>query len=121
MSEVIVRNRQELDVAMKSKSELITIEGDLAKKLQKAKKISKLSKAGLAILTATLGVAAVTAPVTGGISLLAAAPVAAITGVEIAAIIAASALGIALVLAIFKEYDEVSYNDGKLKLKRKKE
>ena len=107
MSEVIVRNRQELDVAMKSKSELITIEGDLAKKLQKAKKISKLSKAGLAILTATLGVAA--------------APVAAITGVEIAAIIAASALGIALVLAIFKEYDEVSYNDGKLKLKRKKE
>jgi len=120
MSEITVRNRQELDSAMKNKIDVIIVEGELAKKLKQAKKISKLSKAGLAILTATIGAAAIAAPVTGGLSFFAAAPVAAITGVEIAAIITASALGIALVIAVFKEYEEISFDNGKLKMKRKR-
>lgn len=41
----------------------------------------------------------------------AAASAAALTGLEIAAIITASSIGIALILAIFKDYEEVGYSE----------
>ncbi|SEM49259.1 hypothetical protein SAMN04487857_102269 [Pseudomonas sp. ok272] len=49
----------------------------------------------------------------------AAAPVAALTGFEIAAIIAAASLGLGLIIALFKDYEEVSCEPGKLVLKKK--
>lgn len=58
-------------------------------------------------------------PLTGGLSMFAAAPVAALTGLEIAAIIAAASVGLALIIALFKDYEEVSYDAGKLVLKKR--
>lgn len=91
----------------------------MANKLKKASKIMKLSKVGLGVLVSVLGVGVATAPLTGGISAFAAAPVAAMTGVEIAAIIAASAIGVSLIIATFKDYEEISFEEGKLILRKK--
>ena len=120
MNSVNVTTKIELEAAMRNGNQEIIVIGNLANKLKKAKNISKLSKVGLGILTGVLGVAAITAPITGGLSFLSAVPVAALTGIEIAAIITASTLGIALVIAIFKGYDEVEFSDGKLILRKKK-
>lgn len=114
-----VSTREELKAAQEAKAEETVVVGELAGKLKKAKKVAFLGKVAMGALVATLGAATLTAPVTGGLSYFAAAPVAALTGMEIAAIIAASALGIALVIAVFKDYDEISYENGKITLKRK--
>lgn len=114
-----VRTKEELKTAQQAGALEIIVIGELAGKLKKAKKIALLGSVGLGVLATTLGVATFTAPVTGGLSYFVAAPVAVLTGVEIAAIIAASAMGIALVLAVFKGYDEVSFEPGKMVLKKK--
>jgi len=120
METVIVTTKEELKKAQEQKVDEIIVNGDLANKLKKAKQITKLGATGLAILTAALGVGIVAAPVTGGLSMFAAAPVAALTGLEIAAIITASALGIALIIAIFKDYEEISFENGKMTLRKKR-
>jgi hypothetical protein len=119
MQSTSVSTLKQLKCAKENNFDEIIVKGDLANKLKKAKKITTLGTVGLGILTATLGAATIAAPVTGGISYLAAAPVAVMTGVEIAAIIAASALGITLVLALFMGYEEISFRDGQLILKKK--
>lgn len=116
----IVRTKEELKAAKENKVAEIVVVGELAQKLKKAKKIAVLGSASIAALTVALGVATVTAPVTGGLSYLAAAPVAALTGAEVAAIIAVSTVGLALVLAVYKDYEEISYESGKLVLKKKR-
>ena len=120
MNSIKVSTKEELQSAQKSGLHEIIVVGELANKLKKAKKVSKISKAGLAVLTVTLGGAAIVAPVTGGLSMFAAAPAAALTGVEIAAIISASFLGIGLVIAIFKGYEEIEYSNGRLVLRKKR-
>lgn len=55
----------------------------------------------------------------GGLSVVAAAPVAALTVLEIAAIIAAASVGLALLIAVFKDYEEISYDNGKLVIKKR--
>jgi hypothetical protein len=119
----IVRTREELKVAQESGVPEITVIGDLAEKLKKAKKVAGLGGAALATLGAAIGIATVTAPATGGLSYVAfatsAAPVAAMTGLEIAAIIYAAFLGIGLLIALFKDYEEISFEDGKMILKKK--
>jgi len=122
MREITVTTRSELEKAKNNKFEIITVQGELANKLHKAKKITTLSKAGLGILGVAIGGAAIAAPFTGGLSFAAAAPVAVATGASIPAIIGASAVGLALVLAIFKNYEEVEFDAsrGYLRLKRSK-
>ena len=44
-------------------------------------------------------------PVSGGLSTLAVAPVAALSGFEISAIIIAAAIGLAIVMAVYKNYN----------------
>lgn len=117
--ETVVRTKEELEQAKKSGVATILVKGELADKLEKSKKVAKLSGAGLAVLTAALGVATVTAPVTGGLSYFAAAPVAALTGVEIAAIIAAASVGVGLIIALFLDYEEIEYSEGVLKLRKR--
>ncbi|MEH6957243.1 hypothetical protein [Neobacillus drentensis] len=109
---------KQLKYAKENNFDEIIVNGDLAKKLKKAKKIATLGAVGLGILTATLGAATIAAPVTGGISYFAAAPVAALTGMDIAAIIAASTIGIGLIIALFMGYEEISVGD-KLVLRKK--
>jgi len=117
MTQRIVYTREELKKAKEQKIDNIVIKGELANKLHKAKKIAKLSTATIGIIIAALGAA----PITGGISTFAVAPVAALTGMEIAAIIAAASVGISLIVAVFKNYDIVKYKDGELILERNKD
>ncbi|HAS0861466.1 TPA: hypothetical protein I3314_001538 [Enterobacter hormaechei subsp. xiangfangensis] len=116
MTEVIVRTKDELERAKANKAQYITIEGELATKVKRGKTVAKASGVSLALLTAALAAT----PFTGGMSALAAAPIAAMSGFEIAAIIAAASIGITLIIAIFKDYEEIEAGDGKLKLKRRK-
>ncbi|HEE9764884.1 TPA: hypothetical protein R8F97_005891 [Pseudomonas putida] len=115
MTVVTVTTKDELDKARKSGVEKIVIQGDLADKVKRGKKIAFAGS----ITIAALGAALAAAPMTGGLSFFAAAPVAALTGLEIAAIIAAASIGIALIIAVFKDYEEISYESGKLVLKKK--
>lgn len=116
---MVVKSSEELEAAKKRGDKEIIIEGELANKLKRSKNLSMVGAGTLAVVTAVLGVATVSAPFTGGVSYLAAAPVAALTGLEIAAIIAATSVGLALVLAVYKDYEEVSFSDGRLVLRKK--
>lgn len=111
----IVRTKAELERAKTDGVDRIVVKGELADKLKKTKKVAKLSGATLAVLVA----AGAAVPFTGGVSFLVAAPAAALTGLEIAAIVAALTLGVALILAVYKDYEEIEYQDGHLVLRRK--
>lgn len=115
MSVVTVRTKDELAKARKSGVEQIVVQGVLADKVKRGKKIALAGSITVAALAAALAAT----PMTGGLSFLAAAPVAALTGLEIAAIIAAASIGLALIIALFKDYEEISYENGKLVLKKK--
>jgi NADH:ubiquinone oxidoreductase subunit K len=115
MNVVTVRTKDELATARKSGVEQIVVQGALADKVKRGKKIALAGS----ITIAALGAALAVTPMTGGLSMLAAAPVAALTGLEIAAIIAAASIGLALIIAVFKDYEEISYENGKLVLKKK--
>ena len=119
MQTITVTTKYELKKAQEEKIENIIVSGKLADTLKKAKQITKLSATGFGILTAALGVGTVTAPITGGLSMIIAAPVAALTGLEIVAIITATTLGIALIIALFKDYEEISFEKGKMTLKKR--
>lgn len=116
MNQIVVRTKAELERAKDAKAEIIIIEGDLANKVKRGKTVAKASGVSLALITAALAAT----PFTGGMSMLAAAPVAAMSGFEIAAIIAAASIGLTLLIAIFKDYEEIEAGDGKIKLKRRK-
>ena len=114
-----VETKQELDAARAQGVRDIVVLGALADKLHRSRTIAKLSAASLAALAAVVGVAVVTGPETLGLSMFAASGVAAMTGVEIAAIITASSLGLALVVAIWKGYESIGYEAGRLELRRR--
>lgn len=106
MSEaVIVKTKEELEKAIKEKVPKIIIEGELAEKVNTALKIKKASKTTVAILSAAIA----TIPFTGGISLPLVGGIAALTGLEIALILAIIFLGITLVMIIAREYKRVSF------------
>ncbi|WP_273837671.1 hypothetical protein [Providencia rettgeri] len=120
MSEVIVKTKDELERAKNNKAEYILIKGELATKVKRGKTVAKASGITLTLISAALATALATAPVTGGLSFAAAAPIAAMSGFEIAAIIAAASIGISLLVAVFKDYEEIEASNGTLKLKRRK-
>ena len=115
MTPKIVSTKEELKSAKEQGITEIIVSGKLANDLKKSKKIALAGTVTIGILTAALAAT----PFTGGITAFAAAPVAALTGVEIVAIIAAASIGLALIIAVYKEYDEVSYENGKLVLRKK--
>lgn len=120
---IIVRTKEELKKAIDLKYTEIIAKGDLAKKLKKSKSITKLSTKTLKILTVALGAGVLASPLTGGtslgVSLASLVPISTLTGIEVAAIVASSFLGIALIIAVFKEYEEIEYSKGKLVLRKK--
>lgn len=122
---IIVKTKEQLKKAMDLKYTEIIAEGDLAKKLKKSKSITKLSAKTLKILTVALGAGVLASPLTGGtslgVSLASLVPISALTGLEVAAIVASSFLGVALIIAVFKEYEEIEYSKGKLVLRKKVE
>ncbi len=119
MKSITVKTRDELLKAKNENYDEIILVGAIANNLKKSKKITTLGKGALGVLTATFGAATVIAPTTGGLSYAVLAPVAFLTGLEIVAIIAALSIGIALILAIFKGYEEISYKPDKLVLRKK--
>ena len=116
---VVVYTPEELAQATKNGAERIVVKGDLAQKLSTAfKGLRTLSTRSLNALALVLSGAALFAPFTGGVSLGAAGTVmgtvgAALTATAIAAI---SAIGLALVVAVFKGYEEVRFGNSSLEL-----
>ncbi|MGI5923153.1 MAG: hypothetical protein ACOX9E_04340 [Lentisphaeria bacterium] len=123
MSSVTVTTKQELKAAMKKKINEIIVIGDLADKLVRARKIARLSAASIALITTAVAGSAALAPVTGGASFgvgaLGFAAVAKTTGTSVPMIIAAAAIGISLVVAVFKKYKVIEVKAGFLSLKLK--
>ena len=115
MRSITVKNKKELESAKQNGFEEIIVAGEFAEDLKKSKKIALAGAVTLGVLAAAL--AAI--PLTGGLSVAAAVPIAALTGLELAAIIAVASIGLALVIAIFKEYEEISYDNGKLVLRKR--
>lgn len=115
MSSITVRTKAELESAKSSGYAQITVQGGLADDLRKAKKVATAGVVTIGLLTTAL--AAI--PFTGGLSMAAAVPVATLTGLEIAAIIAAASLGVGLIIALFKGYEEISYESGKMVLRKR--
>lgn len=120
---IVVYTPEQLKEAQKSGAKRILVKGDLAKKLSTAfKGLGSLSTTSLNTLALCLSGAALFAPFTGGVSLGAAGTVmgtvgAALTATAIAAI---SAIGLSLVLAVFKGYDEIKLGGGGVELVIKK-
>ncbi|QBK25368.1 hypothetical protein [Ureibacillus thermophilus] len=107
---LIVRTKEELKRAKENKVKEFIVVGELAQKLHKAEKISKLSKTAAVALAGAVGVGVATTPVTGGGSLVVSAltgtGVAATAGVSTGVIYAAIAVGgVLLVYALYKEYN----------------
>lgn len=115
MDQVVVRTKAELERAQGNKAGIIRIEGELANKVRKGRVVAKASGATIALVAAALAAT----PFTGGLSMAGLAPVAALTGFEIAAIISAASIGLALIIAIFKDYEEIEAGDGKLVIRRR--
>ncbi len=120
---VVVYDRESLEQAQKSGAQRIVVKGELAHKLEAAfKALRSVGASSLNTLALVLSGAALFAPFTGGVSLGAAGTVmgtvgAALTATAIAAI---SAIGLSLVIAVFKGYDEIKLAGGGLELRIKK-
>jgi hypothetical protein len=107
---LIVRTKEELKRAKENKVKEFIVVGELAQKLHKAEKISKLSKTAAVALAGAVGVGVATTPVTGGVSLGVSAfigtGVASTAGVSTGVIYATIAVGgVLLVYALYKEYN----------------
>jgi hypothetical protein len=112
----VVKTKDELKAAVKRNEPYIEVVGDLAKNI---KWMTKLSKKQIAALVALLGAgtaATVASPVATPAIV---AATTGITGAEIAQIIFASSLGIAIICSVFNGYDVEASMDGKVKLTKK--
>lgn len=119
-----VTTKEQLKQARTDNISEIIVVGKLAKDLKQCKKITTLGTVSLGVLGTAIGVGVVAAPFTAGTSLgisaLAAAPVAASTGLTVSAIILASSLGIGFIMAIYKEYEEIEFDASKPSIRLKK-
>ncbi|EFB6771312.1 hypothetical protein FPG84_08790 [Escherichia coli] len=121
MDLVTVTTKEQLKKAKEDKVDVIVVEGELAEKLKRSKKVA-IAAAGVSGVALTGLIAAIA---TGGTSFLLYAGVAGtsaatFTGIEIASIILAGSIGITLLVGIFKDYEEIEAStSGGIKLKRK--
>ena len=116
---VVVATKEELAAATQRKAKRIVVTGELASKLETSfKGLRNLSASSLNTLALVLSGAALFAPFTGGVSLGAAGTVMGTVGAALtaSAIAAISAIGVALVVAVFKGYDEVKLSGGGIEL-----
>lgn len=111
----IVRTKEDLKAAKDRGDEEILIEGELVTELRRSRSLIYCSAGGIAVITAAIAAA----PFTSGLSLAAAA---AMTGTELAVIIFAVSIGLGLLLAIWRGYDEIEFSAGpppSMKLRKK--
>lgn len=120
---VVVYTVEELKKAQENNAPRIIVKGELASKLKVALKGLKSVGAGsLNALALCLSGAALLAPFTGGVSLGAAGTFMGTLGAALtaSAIAAISAIGLTLVIAVLKGYDEVKLGGGGVELVIKK-
>lgn len=108
MSTRTVTSKEELKAAIEDKVSRITVKGDLAGKLNSAFKLKTASKWAIGLLGASLAAS----PFTAGISMAGALPIAALTGIEVAVVLAVAVVGIVLVLSVLRNYDKVIFKGG---------
>lgn len=111
LDKYLVRNKKELEKAVKANQKIIVAKGDLARQIQKAEKIKQVNPAGMA----ALGAACVATPVVivFPVATVALAPLAALTGIQVVYLVAILTLGFVLITAICKGYTvEYSTKDG---------
>ncbi len=114
---ITVTTKEELKSARDEKFQEIIVTDSLANQLKKTKPIAFMSAITLGIIAAAIAAT----PFTGGLSAGAGlVGVATLSGLEIATIIIAASIGITLIVAVFKDYEEISYKDGEMVLRRKK-
>jgi len=114
---IIVKTIEELKLAKDAKIQKIIVTDDLANQLKKTKPIAFVGAITLGIIATAIAAT----PLTGGLSLGAGlAGVATLSGVEASIIILAASVGITLIVAVFKDYEEISYKENELILRRKK-
>lgn len=104
MKEVVVTTKDELEKAVKDGLDKIVVRGELAQKVKATKELQAKGKVAMGAIIATLTAAFALTPVTGGLSMAAAAPIAATTGLSIAVIMAVFFLGITLVMLVTNGY-----------------
>jgi hypothetical protein len=122
MSSIVVTTKNELKFAKENGYEEIIVKGNLAHDLKKSQSIENASVATIAIFVAVFVVVPGAAPASFLASRFFAASIAAATGIEIAAIIVAVSIGVFLIIAVFKDYEVISYKDGEMEmLLRKKD
>lgn len=102
---LIIETKEQLKKATEEKQDSFIVVGDLAKKLYKTRKISKLSKKAAIAITLAFGFGAIGAPVTGGLSLGAAAAGTAGIGGSATVLTAMSIGGVIFLFALYKGYD----------------
>lgn len=115
MTSKTVTTKEELKRAKDEGIEEIIVKGKLAEDLHAARKVAKMAPAAIGALGALLAAAVASttaAPLTGGTSMVvtgltavAATPIAVTSGLTVPAVILLSSLGVATVVALFKEYD----------------
>lgn len=116
-SNIVVRTKEDLKLAIDRGYEEIIVEGNLVSELKKTKCVATASAPAIAALTAAFGLL----PVSGGLSTIAIAPFVALTGLDISVIILALSIGLAVIMAVYKDYEviEIETPDGtKIRLKK---
>lgn len=109
-SVVIVKTKQELDVAVKKKEPYIEVQGELVKKIKWMKILSPAKKDNLVTLLRQAGSKNPASPIS---AVVPKSDLGAVTGTEIALLIFASGLSISLVLSVLKGYDVTIENGDK--------
>jgi hypothetical protein len=120
MSSIIVTTKHELKSAKENGYEEIVVKGSLAHNLKKSQSIENASLATLAIFFAAFVVVPGAMPASFLASRFLAAPIAAATGIEMAALIVAISIGIFLIIEVFQNYEVISYNDEELEMRLRK-
>jgi NCAIR mutase (PurE)-related protein len=124
---VTVTTKEELELALKNKEANILVKGDLAKVMQKKKKIKKAAMfsgagmilAGVALIPFTGG-ASITATMSGFSIMTAAGTTIAASTAEVAILSGLAALGLgSICIALLKEYSFEYTPDGGVKLTHK--
>lgn len=112
-----ILTREQLDEAQSLGLPEIELLGDIADKVKAAQQVARLGQTGASILGSVLGAAVV-----AGLQKPAESKVSAAvekTGASMNSIVASVGLGVGLVMAIFNNYEEIEYQEGKLILRRK--
>ncbi len=115
MASITVNSKEKLEQAQNAGVDEIIVEGELAEQVHNGKKIIVIGAAALAIIGASIAAA----PFTLGFSMVLAGPIAVSAGVEVSLVLAVLFVGMGLLLAIWKEYDEIEYSGRRLVLRKK--